>query len=193
MCMSSEYMFLMMVITDLSNPKHLIDVYLEPLIEELLQLWHVGVRKYDNAMDQSFIMWVALMWTVNDLPAYGMASGWSIADVMHIGKNVFDNIFNTMMDIKKKTKDNLNVRKDLKIIRNWPELELDKWRSNAMPKVVYTLTKEQNRRICEWIRGLKFLDGAGKSRTQRGQTDNEEDEDDEDSFDDYKTDEYKAS
>ncbi|KAL0420773.1 UNVERIFIED_CONTAM: hypothetical protein Slati_3100200 [Sesamum latifolium] len=44
MCMSFEYMFLMMVIPSPSNPKRLIDVYLEPLIEELLQLWHVGVR-----------------------------------------------------------------------------------------------------------------------------------------------------
>ncbi|KAL0355773.1 UNVERIFIED_CONTAM: hypothetical protein Sradi_4024200 [Sesamum radiatum] len=28
-----------------------------------------------------------------------------------------------------------------------------------MSKVVYTLTKEQKRRICEWIRHLKFSDG----------------------------------
>ncbi|KAL0401502.1 UNVERIFIED_CONTAM: hypothetical protein Slati_4180100 [Sesamum latifolium] len=39
-------------------------------------------------------------------------------DVMHIEKNVFDNIFNTVMDVKGKTKDNLNARKDLKIIYN---------------------------------------------------------------------------
>ncbi|KAL0430476.1 UNVERIFIED_CONTAM: hypothetical protein Sradi_0673600 [Sesamum radiatum] len=36
MCMSFEYMFLTMVISGPSNAKHLIDVYLEPLIEELL-------------------------------------------------------------------------------------------------------------------------------------------------------------
>ncbi|KAL0347690.1 UNVERIFIED_CONTAM: hypothetical protein Scaly_1785000 [Sesamum calycinum] len=36
MCISSEYMFLTMVIPGLSNPKHLIDVYLESLIEKLL-------------------------------------------------------------------------------------------------------------------------------------------------------------
>ncbi|KAL0433743.1 UNVERIFIED_CONTAM: hypothetical protein Slati_2708600 [Sesamum latifolium] len=35
MCMSSEYMFLTMVIRGPSNPKRLIDIYLEPLIEEL--------------------------------------------------------------------------------------------------------------------------------------------------------------
>ncbi|KAL0421309.1 UNVERIFIED_CONTAM: hypothetical protein Slati_3153800 [Sesamum latifolium] len=82
MCMSHEYIFLTMVIPDPSNPKHLIDVYLEPLIKELLQLWHVGVRTYDHATNNAFIMQTALMWTVNDLPAYGMASGWSTAGVM---------------------------------------------------------------------------------------------------------------
>ncbi|KAK4394091.1 hypothetical protein Sango_1879900 [Sesamum angolense] len=65
-----------------SNPKRLINVYLEPLIEELLQLWHVGVRMYDHARDRAFMMQAALMWTVNDLPAYGMASGWSTVGVM---------------------------------------------------------------------------------------------------------------
>ncbi|KAL0285591.1 UNVERIFIED_CONTAM: hypothetical protein Sangu_2772700 [Sesamum angustifolium] len=82
MCMSSKYMLLMMVIPDPSNAKHLIDVYLESLIEQLLQLWHVGVRTYDHARDRAFMIRAALMWTVNDLPAYGMASGWSTTGVM---------------------------------------------------------------------------------------------------------------
>ncbi|KAL0384767.1 UNVERIFIED_CONTAM: hypothetical protein Sradi_2871000 [Sesamum radiatum] len=36
MCMKSEFMFLTLVIPGLSNPKRLIDVYMQPLIEELL-------------------------------------------------------------------------------------------------------------------------------------------------------------
>ncbi|KAK4395698.1 hypothetical protein Sango_1724100 [Sesamum angolense] len=51
MCMSSEYMFLMMVIPGPSNMKRLINVYLELLTEQLLQLWYLGVQMYDNAMD----------------------------------------------------------------------------------------------------------------------------------------------
>ncbi|KAL0401328.1 UNVERIFIED_CONTAM: hypothetical protein Slati_4162700 [Sesamum latifolium] len=42
MCMSSEYIFPMMVNPGPSDPKRLIDVYMEPLIEELQNLWHVG-------------------------------------------------------------------------------------------------------------------------------------------------------
>ncbi|KAK4395948.1 hypothetical protein Sango_1749100 [Sesamum angolense] len=43
---------------------------------ELLQLWHVGVRTYDHGV-WIFMMRAALMWIVNDLPAYGMVSWWN--------------------------------------------------------------------------------------------------------------------
>ncbi|KAL0349974.1 UNVERIFIED_CONTAM: hypothetical protein Sradi_4146600 [Sesamum radiatum] len=72
----------MMVIPGPSNPKHLIDVYLEPLIKELLQLWHVGVITYNHATDNALIMRAALMWTVSDLCSYGMAFGWSTIGFM---------------------------------------------------------------------------------------------------------------
>ncbi|KAL0325225.1 UNVERIFIED_CONTAM: hypothetical protein Sradi_5091800 [Sesamum radiatum] len=81
-CISSEYMFLTMIIPDPSNLKRLISVYLELLIEELLQLGHVSVRTYDHATDNVFIMQAALMCTVNDLPAYRMAFRWSTTGVM---------------------------------------------------------------------------------------------------------------
>ncbi|KAL0368323.1 UNVERIFIED_CONTAM: hypothetical protein Scaly_1051200 [Sesamum calycinum] len=54
--------------------------------------------------------------------------------------------------------DNLNARKNLKFICNRLEFELDEHRRNAMPKAVYTLTKDQKRRRCEWVLGLKFSD-----------------------------------
>ncbi|KAL0453388.1 UNVERIFIED_CONTAM: hypothetical protein Slati_1316900 [Sesamum latifolium] len=81
-CMSFEYMFLTMVIPGPSNLKHLIDVYLESLIEELQNLWHMGVLMCDSARDETFTMRTALMLTVNDLPTYVMASGWSSVGVM---------------------------------------------------------------------------------------------------------------
>ncbi|KAL0410929.1 UNVERIFIED_CONTAM: hypothetical protein Slati_3682600 [Sesamum latifolium] len=63
------------------------------------------------------------------------------------------------MDIKGKTKDNLNTCRDWKSICNLPELELDKRRPKLMPKPTYTLSKEQKSRVCEWIKGLQFPDG----------------------------------
>ncbi|KAL0285163.1 UNVERIFIED_CONTAM: hypothetical protein Sangu_2791800 [Sesamum angustifolium] len=61
MCMKPGYRFLTMVIPGPSNPKRHIDVYLEPLIEELLQLWHIGVLAHDHVMNQTFMMSPALM------------------------------------------------------------------------------------------------------------------------------------
>ncbi|KAL2249440.1 UNVERIFIED_CONTAM: hypothetical protein Sindi_2417700 [Sesamum indicum] len=55
-------------------------------------------------------------------------------DIMHIEKNVFDNIFDTVMNIKGKTKDNWNVEKNLKIICNQPKLKVDERRQNISPK-----------------------------------------------------------
>ncbi|KAL0325359.1 UNVERIFIED_CONTAM: hypothetical protein Sradi_5105200 [Sesamum radiatum] len=71
-----------MAIPSPSNPNRLLDGYLESLLEELLQLWHVGVRTYDYATNWAFMMRASLMWTVNDLPAYEIASRWSTAGVM---------------------------------------------------------------------------------------------------------------
>ncbi|KAL0406569.1 UNVERIFIED_CONTAM: hypothetical protein Slati_3970800 [Sesamum latifolium] len=82
----------------------------------------------------------------SDLPYSNMHLVQHNLDAMHIEKNVFDSIFNTVTDIKGKTKDNLNARKDLKNICNRPKLEVDERRPNAMPKTAYTLIKEQKKR-----------------------------------------------
>ncbi|KAL0419124.1 UNVERIFIED_CONTAM: hypothetical protein Sradi_1325900 [Sesamum radiatum] len=62
--------------------KRLIDVYLKPLIEELQNLWHVSALKRDSAKNETFTMCAALIWTVDDLLAYGMASRRCTAGVM---------------------------------------------------------------------------------------------------------------
>jgi hypothetical protein len=45
-------------------------------------------------------------------------------DVMHIEKNVFENIFNTVMDVKRKTKDNIKARLDVALFCNRKNMEL---------------------------------------------------------------------
>ncbi|XP_004488903.1 uncharacterized protein [Cicer arietinum] len=77
MCMTKPFMFLTCLIPGPSNPKANIDVYLQPLIDELQQLWSEGALTYDISMKQNFVMRATLMWTINDFPAYGMLSGWS--------------------------------------------------------------------------------------------------------------------
>jgi predicted amino acid-binding ACT domain protein len=82
-------------------------------------------------------------------------------DVMHIEKNVFDNVFNTVMDIKGKTKDNVNARRDLKLYCNRKDLEVHEQSNGKIikPKANYTFTLEQKRAICEWVKCLKMPDG----------------------------------
>jgi len=257
----------------------MIDVYLQPLIDELKHLWEVGVQTYDSFTKQNFCMRASLLWTINDFPAYGMLSGWSThgvmscpicmerskafflkkgqkasffdchrqflprnhpfrtdsesfrkdhvenspipirltsddlwervfnfprivdtgkrnkldgfgrqhnwtkrsifwdlpywntnmiqhnLDVMHIEKNFFDNIFNTVMDVKGKTKDNVKARRDLSIHCDRPDLELKDHGNGKVvkPKAAYTLTKEQRKLVCEWVNNLRLPDGYGSN------------------------------
>ena len=239
MCMKETYLFLSIIVPGPNNPKNKIDVFLQPLIAELKQLWEVGMQTYDVSRKQNFQMKDALMWTISDFPAYSMLSGWSTSgklacpycmehsqgftltngrkktwfdnhrkflpfdhafkcnknsffknriemappppimtgeqilkqindlglkkvtdidyevingpickaygwnkqsifwdlpywssnlirhnlDVMHIEKNVFENVFNTVMQVEGKTKDNEKAREDLKVLCRRPELE----------------------------------------------------------------------
>ncbi|XP_016206958.1 uncharacterized protein LOC107647394 [Arachis ipaensis] len=53
-----------------------IDIYLQPLIDELKQLWD-GVETYDAKEGNTFKMCAALMWTISDFPGLGNLSGWN--------------------------------------------------------------------------------------------------------------------
>jgi len=70
-------MFLSTVIPGPRSPGRNIDVCLQPLIDELAQLWSSGALTYDISRKQNFLMRATLMWTINDFPAYEMLSGWS--------------------------------------------------------------------------------------------------------------------
>jgi len=71
MFMTMLFMFLICVIPDPKNPKNKIDVYLQHLIDELKEMWDVGVETYDISTGQTFQMKGALMWVINDFLAYG--------------------------------------------------------------------------------------------------------------------------
>ncbi|XP_016452815.2 uncharacterized protein LOC107777332 [Nicotiana tabacum] len=77
MCMKPEYCMLSLLIPGPRLPENDIDIYLQPLIEELNVLWESGVETYDASRNQTFQMRAALLWTISDFPAYAMLSGWS--------------------------------------------------------------------------------------------------------------------
>ena len=54
------------------------DVFIEPLIEELLDLWTYGVYCIDIARykeSSHFVLKAMVIWTIGDFPAYGMLAG----------------------------------------------------------------------------------------------------------------------
>jgi len=77
MCMKDPYFIMSTLIPGPKAPGNDIDVYLQPLIDELKELWDNGVQTYDASMKEMFQLYVSILWTINDFPAYGNLSGWS--------------------------------------------------------------------------------------------------------------------
>jgi len=75
--MQQCYMMMSLLIEGPIGPKHNIDVYLQPLIEELNILWGTWISTWDVSMKQYFQMRANLMWTINDFPAYFIMFSWS--------------------------------------------------------------------------------------------------------------------
>ena len=82
MCMKQSSFILSTIIPGPKSPGNDIDVYLQPLIEELRELWTYGVETFDAQTNSLFTLRAALMWTISDFPGLGMLSGWNT----HTGK-----------------------------------------------------------------------------------------------------------
>jgi hypothetical protein len=50
------------------------DLFLEPLVEDLLELWS-GVRAYDGFSGKMFNLHVAVLWSIHDYPALSILLG----------------------------------------------------------------------------------------------------------------------
>ena len=55
-----------------------IDVYLNPLIEDLTKLWDKGVVVFDGYRNETFKLHAMLFCTINDFLAYENLSGYSV-------------------------------------------------------------------------------------------------------------------
>ncbi|XP_052171551.1 uncharacterized protein LOC127787533 [Diospyros lotus] len=82
-------------------------------------------------------------------------------DVMHIEKNICDNIVGTLLNIEGKTKDTFKARLDLQDLKIRKELHLQKCPDGSfmMPPASYTLSKEERNEFCEFLQSVKFPDG----------------------------------
>ena len=77
MCMKQTFVMLSLLIPGPTAPGNDIDIYLQPLIDELNDLWEIRVETYDASTKQNFCMHAAILWTINDFLAYTNLSVWS--------------------------------------------------------------------------------------------------------------------
>ncbi|WZZ75342.1 hypothetical protein YC2023_086712 [Brassica napus] len=77
LCLRREFLFFSILVPGPEHPKRSLDVFLQPLIYELQQLWAEGAETYDVSCKENFQMRAVLMWTIRDFPAYDMLSGWT--------------------------------------------------------------------------------------------------------------------
>ena len=81
---------------------------------------------------------------------------------MHIEKNVFENIFNTVMDVKGKTKGNIKARLDIALYCNRKNIKgkLCLRESRVVkPRANFVLEKNAQLLVYKWLKSLHFPNG----------------------------------
>ena len=87
---------------------------------------------------------------------------------MHIEKNVMDNIIDTLLDMKGKTKDNIKARKDLCKMGLRPELHpitKDNGRT-YMPTACHTMSNVDKSNFLKVLKNVKVLEGYTSNVSQ---------------------------
>lgn len=82
-------------------------------------------------------------------------------DVMHIEKNICDNVIGTLMNMEGKTKDNLTSRFDLEFMGIRRELHATETTEGTytFSQACYTLSSDEKHSFCEFLQDLKVPDG----------------------------------
>jgi len=66
------------MISSPKQPGNDIDVYLSPVIEDFKLMWNQGVEVFDGFANETFKLHAMLFCTINDFPAYGNLSCYSV-------------------------------------------------------------------------------------------------------------------
>nr|GEW08703.1 hypothetical protein [Tanacetum cinerariifolium] len=76
LCMKRKYIMMSLLIQGPKQPGNDIDVYLHPLIDDMIDLWKTGVEIYDAYKKERFQLFAMIYCTINDFPTYGNLSGY---------------------------------------------------------------------------------------------------------------------
>ncbi|XP_026433102.1 uncharacterized protein LOC113330515 [Papaver somniferum] len=195
MCMKREFSMLCLLISGPRAPGKDIDVYLQPLIEELKELWNDGVMTFDSFTGSEFLMRARLLWAIHDFPALGTLSGcvthgyfacpscgeetdaeWlpysknsSLYRCDAYEKNITEHIVNTVLG-NSKSKDGLNARKDMEAMgikkRLWLK-EDDNTGKTTMEDGSFALTKDEKVAFCTVLKNLRVPSNFCSNSQQR--------------------------
>ncbi|XP_042415298.1 uncharacterized protein LOC122004486 [Zingiber officinale] len=81
-------------------------------------------------------------------------------DVMHIEKNVFESLINTLMNVKGKTKDNVAARLDMVAMGIRPELTpIVGEKRTYLPFAACSFTKKEKLQVCKSLKDIKVPEG----------------------------------
>ncbi|XP_076910613.1 uncharacterized protein LOC143568317 [Bidens hawaiensis] len=81
-------------------------------------------------------------------------------DVMHVEKNVCENLLATLLNIEGKTKDTDKARRDLKDMNILKELHLVMKNDRLVkPHASYVLTRDEKKQFCNLLKSVRFPDG----------------------------------
>ena len=88
-------------------------------------------------------------------------------DVLHIEKNICDNIVGTLLSIDGKSKDNMNSRLDLEAMGIRDQLHPIERENRVMLSVAcYSLTSNENKEFCKFLKKVKVPNGYASNISQ---------------------------
>ena len=77
MCMEQSSFIVSAIIPRPTSPGNDIDMYLQPLMKELHELWIDVIETFDASSKTLFSLRAAVMWTVSDFPSLDILFGWN--------------------------------------------------------------------------------------------------------------------
>ncbi|KAI5350203.1 hypothetical protein L3X38_003094 [Prunus dulcis] len=183
LCMKRKFMMLTLLISDPKQPGNDIDVYLEPLIDDLTSLWDGirGVRqraafngKPEYGIPPEPLTGEEVLHMVEngdrvcwkkksiffDLEYWKYLPVRHALDVMHIEKNVCDSIIGTLLEIPGKNKDGIAARLDLLNMGVKIDLQPEYGeRCTRLPPGPWNLSRAEKREVCNSFYGMKVPEG----------------------------------
>ncbi|XP_074374509.1 uncharacterized protein LOC141714912 [Apium graveolens] len=172
LCMKQENLILSTLISGPESPKNNIDVFMQPLIAELNELWEVGIETYDALTDHTFNLRASLLWTISDFPGLAMLSGWSTKGRLACprlltGTDIeellagFVNHFGGKKPEKKRKRQKNKIKSNSPFKKKSIFFDLPYWKHNVSRHNLDVMHIEKN--VCDKVLGT-LLNIAGKQK-----------------------------